>query len=202
MAYAAETPRLYLETLSLKHLEDFHEQWNNDEGVLWSSKPKKNSLEESRDWLANYILPTEENWDIEKYALLLKDERNERGELKMIGMVGTNRWCAQGMEVGYCLSIKYWGKGYITEGFRAFLELYWTLPERKNINRLVAKTHPENVASQKVCVKSGGTKGEVLKEEYERYVDKGVKSDVWLFYFDRPGVVVEQGSDGRVDVKS
>ena len=79
-------------------------------------------------------------------------------------------------------------------------EIDW-IAERKNINRLVAKTHPENVASQKVCLKCGGKKGEVLKEEYERYVDNGVKSDVWLFYFDRPGVEVEEGSDGRVDVK-
>jgi hypothetical protein len=58
--------------------------------------------------------------------------------------------------------------------------------ERKEIKRLVAKTHPDNIASQKVCVKCGGKKGEVLKDDYERYVDAGVKSDVWLFYFDRP----------------
>ncbi|KAN0119409.1 acyl-CoA N-acyltransferase [Hyaloscypha variabilis] len=203
LPYAAETPRLYLETLSLAHLSDFHEQWDNDAGVLWSSKPKKNSIQESREWLVKYILPTEENWDIDKYALLLKGERNEGGgegaNEEETGMVGTNRWCKQGMEVGYCMNVRYWGKGYATEGFRAFLELFWGLPERKNINRLVAKTHPENVASQKVCVKCGGKKGEVLKEEYERYVDNGVKSDVWLFYFDRPGLEVEEGSDGRVD---
>jgi RimJ/RimL family protein N-acetyltransferase len=74
------------------------------------------------------ILPTKETWDIDKYALLLKDEKNEKGELKMVGFVGTNRWCEKGMEVGYCSNIKYWGTGYITEGFKAFLELYWMLP--------------------------------------------------------------------------
>ena len=52
-----------------------------------------------------------------------------------------------------------------------------------------------------MCVKCGGKKGEVLKDAYERFVDNGVKSDMWLFYFDRPGVIVEDGSDGRVDVK-
>jgi hypothetical protein len=85
--YAAETPRLYLETLSLAHLSDFHEQWDNDAGVLWSSKPKKNSIQESREWLVEYILPTEENWDIDKYALLLKGERNEEGGVKCIGRI-------------------------------------------------------------------------------------------------------------------
>lgn len=39
MLYPAETPRLYLERLSLKHLPDFHELWNNDEAVLWSYVP-------------------------------------------------------------------------------------------------------------------------------------------------------------------
>jgi len=80
MSYAAETPRLYLETLSLARLSDFHELWNNDASVIWSSKPKKNTVEESKDWLVTFILPTVENWDIDKYALLLK----EGG--KMIGM--------------------------------------------------------------------------------------------------------------------
>jgi len=50
------------------------------------SKPKKNNLEESKEWMVKFILPTKETWDIDKYALLLKDERGEREELKMIGM--------------------------------------------------------------------------------------------------------------------
>jgi hypothetical protein len=32
--------------------------------------------------------------------------------------------------------------------------------------------------------------------EYERWVDGGVKSDVWLFYFERREVVVEEGDRG------
>ena len=57
--------------------------------------------------------------------------------LKMIGFVGTNRWCEQGLEVGYCLNRAYWGRGYITEGFRAFLEIFWGLPGEFNSSILV-----------------------------------------------------------------
>ena len=46
----------------------------------------------------------------------------------MIGMVGTNRLSPQGLEVGYCANIAYWGHGYTTEAFSAFLKYYWTLP--------------------------------------------------------------------------
>jgi len=171
--YAAETPRLYLERLSLsKHLDDFHELWNNDEAVLWSSKPAKKTIEESKEWMVQYILPTASTQDIDKFALLLKDPGAEgvkgedeegRKKLKMIGFVGTNRWCEQGMEVGYCMNISYWGHRYATEGMIAFLKIFWGLPERRGIERLVAKTHPDNVASRKVCLKSGGRRGEVLE---------------------------------------
>jgi RimJ/RimL family protein N-acetyltransferase len=145
--YAAETDRLFLERLSLeKHLDDFHELWNNDQAVLWSyvlfnllnlrpaltlkhsSKPAKKTLEESKDWMVNFILPTKETPDIDKFALLLKNEKNEKGKLKMVGFVGTNRWCEQGMDVGYCLNIAYWNHGYATEGMKAFLDIFWSLP--------------------------------------------------------------------------
>jgi RimJ/RimL family protein N-acetyltransferase len=52
---------------------------------------------------------------------------NAKSKPKMIGMVGTNRFSPQGLETGYCINIRYWGKGYATEGFRAFLSLYWNL---------------------------------------------------------------------------
>jgi RimJ/RimL family protein N-acetyltransferase len=60
----------------------------------------------------------------EGYGRGFKEGANE----EETGMVGTNRWCKQGMEVGYCMNVRYWGKGYATEGFRAFLELFWGLP--------------------------------------------------------------------------
>jgi len=78
--------------------------------------------------MVDYILPTPETHDIDKFALLLKGGRDGRGGLKMVGFVGTNRWCEQGMDVGYCMNISYWGQGYATEGMRAFLKLFWDLP--------------------------------------------------------------------------
>jgi len=93
------------------------------------------------------ILPTEDNNEIDKYAIILKSSSEttkaggeeggegeegkkggEREKEKMIGLVGTNRLSEQGMEVGYCLNREYWGKGYATEAFSSFLSHYWTLP--------------------------------------------------------------------------
>jgi len=40
LAYQTETPRLWLEKLSIgEHLEDFWEIWRNPEAVIWSYVP-------------------------------------------------------------------------------------------------------------------------------------------------------------------
>lgn len=52
---------------------------------------------------------------------------NDKGKPKMIGLVGTNRWCEHGLETGYILNINYWGRGYATEAFEGFLGIYWGL---------------------------------------------------------------------------
>jgi RimJ/RimL family protein N-acetyltransferase len=124
-----QAKRLYLERLSVsKHLEDFHELWTTDEAVIWSTEPKKTSLEESRVLMGS-ILPNDINPDIDKFAIMLEGERNSRGDMKMIGLVGTNRWSSNslGLETGYCLNISYWGCGYATEAFACFLEYFWSL---------------------------------------------------------------------------
>jgi RimJ/RimL family protein N-acetyltransferase len=59
------------------------------------------------------------------------------------------------------------------------------------MNTLIAKTSPENKDSQRVLQKCGARKGETLTDAYERWVDKGAKSDLLCWYFDRPSLIVE-----------
>jgi RimJ/RimL family protein N-acetyltransferase len=80
-------------------------------------------------------LPSPDNPDINKFAILLRPVEgnmqpwvNAKGRPKMVGMVGTNRFSDQGLETGYCINLKYWGKGYAGEGFKGFLDLFWSLP--------------------------------------------------------------------------
>lgn len=123
-----------------------------------SSKPKQTNINETKEWM-QLQLPRAGFEDIDKFAILLKPtaiisegndaqgetpvQEGERAEeingwkLKMIGFVGSNRWCVypnadgsegKALEMGYCLNIAFWGKGYATEALEAFLTLYWTLP--------------------------------------------------------------------------
>ena len=79
-------------------------------------------------------LPTPDNPKIDKFAILLRPVPenpepyiNAQGKPKMVGLVGTNRMSDHGLETGYCMNIKYWGRGYAGEAFAAFLKYYWTL---------------------------------------------------------------------------
>lgn len=93
------------------------------------------------------VLPNAQNPDIDKFAVLLKTSRpsdasegNEGGKLKMIGFLGTNRWCVypsssqegvkeeekeKALEMGFCFNLGYWRQGYAAEALKVFLEWFW-----------------------------------------------------------------------------
>ncbi|KAH9224962.1 GNAT domain-containing protein, partial [Leptodontidium sp. 2 PMI_412] len=190
-----------------KHMQGFHELWTHEEALFWFPFPVKKSISESREFLLK-ILPNEENPDIEKFAMMLIPENceasqkegegggnEEEGKMEMVGFVGTNRYKESGMEVGYVINRRFWGRGFATEGLRMFLDMYWEMSERKYINRLVGKTSPGNVASQKILMKCGARKGEVLKDVFARFGDGGKTSDLICWYLDRPGS--KQGERAR-----
>ena len=58
------------------------------------------------------------------------------------------------IEVGYRLFKEYWGKGYATEMTKALI--YYGF-NTMGLNQIAGITHPENIASQKVLLKSGLT---------------------------------------------
>jgi RimJ/RimL family protein N-acetyltransferase len=104
-------------------------------------------------------------------------------------VVGTNRDSPHGLETGYCINIAYWGRGYASEGFAAFLKLFWALNERQNVRFLVGKADPENFASARILEKSGARKGELLKGIWKRKLEDGQEQerDLICWIIGRPG---------------
>ncbi len=68
-------------------------------------------------------LPSIEKPWSERFAIILKDERQKKGDgkLRMIGIIGPPKERC----LGYMLHPEFWGKGYMTEGLKAYLELFW-----------------------------------------------------------------------------
>jgi RimJ/RimL family protein N-acetyltransferase len=74
------------------------------------------------------------------------------------------------LDLGYRLRKSAWGKGYATEGAKALIEIAL---RQRNINRVVAATSIENVASQRVLEKVGLTPtSQFTLPGYERPVMK------------------------------
>lgn len=109
-------------------------------------------------------------------------------------MVGTNRESPDGLQAGYCINPAYWGHGYASEGFAAFLKLFWTLENRREFKFVVGRADPGNVASTRILQKMGGVKVRVLKRVWKRLGEGGGEEErdlaCWNIY--RPGVEPEK----------
>lgn len=109
--------------------------------------------------------------------------------------MGTNRDSPHGLETGYCMNIAYWGHGYASEGFAAFLKLFWAMEERRDVSLLVGKADPENLASTRILQKCGARKGEHLKGIWSKKLEDGQeqKRDFICWILDRPKVEQKNG---------
>ena len=76
---------------------------------------------------------------------------------EIIGVVGTKGidYKKSEVEFGYWIGKDYWGKGYVTEAVKLFVERFF---EEFDINRLYAIAYSNNPASSKVLEKNGFTK--------------------------------------------
>lgn len=80
-----------------------------------------------------------------KYKLLAAD-------VSFIGRAGISRFGSDEFELGYSLREEAWGKGLATEAASALAGWFFA---RKFASGLIAFTHPENIASQRVLRKIG-----------------------------------------------
>jgi RimJ/RimL family protein N-acetyltransferase len=80
-----------------------------------------------------------------KYKLLAEDGR-------FLGRAGISKFRNEQFELGYSLREEAWGKGLATEAARTLADWFF---ERKFASGLIAFTHPENIASQRVLRKIG-----------------------------------------------
>ncbi|KAF4637242.1 hypothetical protein G7Y89_g835 [Cudoniella acicularis] len=146
MGFDAETPRLWLERVSEKHLQDFHEIWSSEETMIWSLRAPMKTLTDSQTWLQQSF--TAVNPHIDKYAILLRPsfpsslspEAETETPPKMIGLIGT---IGIGTEMVYMLHHSYWIKGFLHMN-----PAFWTLlaPFLKILTRLTIGVVLDTVA--------------------------------------------------------
>ncbi|MBW4494589.1 MAG: GNAT family N-acetyltransferase [Oscillatoria princeps RMCB-10] len=144
---ALETDRLLLRKMTMEDAADMFEYASNPDVAKFTTWRAHKSVEDSELFLRavmdEYRKHEPSSWGIE-----------EKFERKLIGTCGFANWSPSDFrgEIGYALSRKYWGKGYMTEAVRAAIDFgFRTL----QLNRIEARCEIKNIASARVMEKAG-----------------------------------------------
>ena len=153
MKLTIDTERLTLRPFTYSDTIDVFNGWASDDEVTkyltWNTHESIDVTRKIIDlWVSQYEKPERIN-----FAIVLKEENKLIGGIDVVGYM-------DGVPIiGYVLSRKYWGFGYMTEACQKVIELLFSLGyEVVRIDALV-----DNLASNKVIKKCGG----VLVDTYE-----------------------------------
>jgi [ribosomal protein S5]-alanine N-acetyltransferase len=137
---------LILRPLTHADLGPLHELYADPAAMRYAGGPT-GSLDESEERLQRF-LDHQERHGFSFWAV------TDRETAAVLGDAGLIHLAFRGpeVEVGYRLKSPYWGKGYATEAARAAVAYGFG---QLGLDRIVAVTHPENVASQRVLEKAG-----------------------------------------------
>ena len=149
MKLTLETKRLILRPFTIDDAQEMFFGWAGDPEVTkyltWNTHK---DIEETKKvlslWIDEYEKPERLNFAIE-----LKNENKLIGGIEVVGYLGG----VHGTPViGYNLSRKYWGNGYITEASRCVIEYLFS----KGYSEIRIDAMSENIASIRVIQKCGG----------------------------------------------
>ena len=174
-----ETKRLILRRFRVSDAENMFKNWASDDEVTrFLTWPSHQNVEDTRalliEWVAGYEAVDKYEWCI---------ELKEIGEaIGSIGGMNVNE-AVNSVEVGYCISRKYWHQGIVSEALAPVVKFFFN---EVDINRISARHDVNNPNSGKVMLKCGftyeGTRRQVdlnntgicdvafyglLKEDYE-----------------------------------
>ena len=152
-----DTPRLILRKFKEGDYEMVFNNYASDDKVTtfltWPthkdysvSKTLVSSWSKSYGDIRNY------NW-----AIVLKENMEVIGSISVVGIDEE----LDSMEIGYCLSSKYWNKGIMTEACQKVIEYLF---KETNVNKIFAVHHLGNDASGKVLLKSHMTYEGTIKD--------------------------------------
>jgi RimJ/RimL family protein N-acetyltransferase len=150
-----ETKRLYLRKPLLSDAVPIFEQYAQEKEVTkyltW--QPHKN-LKETKEFLKRCVNVWKEGSAF-PWSIIRKDDQQFLGMIEIVGIDHS------GVNVGYVLAKKYWGKGYIPEALKTIIK--WAF-EQDEIYRVWAFCDMENLASVRALEKSGMQREGILRK--------------------------------------
>jgi RimJ/RimL family protein N-acetyltransferase len=150
MRVLLETERLVLRRFTAADIDDLFEL-HNDPAVmrfLNGGKPTPRATVE-RETLPAFLRSYERH---PGFGVWVAEEKASGAFLGWFAFGATARSRPEEAELGYRLRRAAWGRGYATEGARALIRLGFT---ELGVQRVVASTYQDNLASRRVMKKAG-----------------------------------------------
>ena len=143
-----ETPRLILRHLTLEDTEALAAI--HADPIVMEFYPRRRTYEETEQQVKRIINDYQQRgWGV--WATI------DKASNKFIGRCGLKFWIVEGhpeTEIGYMLAKEYWGRGLATEAAIAIRDYGF---REVNCDRLISLIAHDNIASQKVALKTGLT---------------------------------------------
>ena len=140
-----KTSRLLLRKLKKEDAEAMFANWDSDPEVakytIWKAHE---SVEETKK-LIDMWLKEEKEGQVIRFII------TEIGSDEPIGSIDTVHFINGVPEIGYCLSRKYWNKGYMSEACQAFINYLFELGYKK----ILIRADVRNTGSLRVIEKCG-----------------------------------------------
>ena len=139
------TERLVLRKLVIGDANSIFNNWANDPEVTkYMTWKAHKSIEETKQILDIWLNEYKEPKTI-RYGIVLKENNELIGAIDVVGYVDNNP------EIGYCLSRKYWNKGYMTEACEAVVEYLFAI----GYKTILIEADERNIGSNRVIEKVG-----------------------------------------------
>ncbi len=156
-----ETNRLILRKFIIDDYEYAYSNWMSDDKVTkyltWSTHPNKElSKEIITSWINEYP-----NNNYYQWVICIKDNNIPIGSISIVDINEEK----EELEIGYCLSSKYWSQGVMTEALSEVIRFF---QKEIKVKKLIAKYDSRNIASGKVMLKCG-----MKFIEKEKSINKG-----------------------------
>ncbi|MBW3584991.1 MAG: GNAT family N-acetyltransferase [Cyanobacteria bacterium 0813] len=166
-----ETERLLLRKITLNDASDMFEYASNPEVSQYTMWSTHTSIEDTKYFLQS-LTKMYKRRELVDWGIVHKAEK------KFIGTCGFVEWSMthSRAEIGYALSRRYWGEGYMSEAVNAVIEFGF---REMSLNRIMGRCEVHNIASALVMEKVGMQMEGILRQHLfvkDRYWDLKIYS--------------------------
>ncbi len=175
-----ETKRLILRSIKASDAEPMFSNWANDPEVTKYLTWNPHESVDVTKRIVSHWLKEEEDPKTVRFVITIKGNDEPIGSIDVVGYHDGDP------EIGYCLSRKHWGKGYMTEACQALMDHLFSLGHQ----RILIDAAEDNIGSNRVIEKCGFR---FMGKEHKEHTSAFKEAPVTLNHYE----ILRPDADGK-----